>query len=188
MIGLMRSDEGAMDSPKKPSLVRRGFVIVLALTLLLCFLAVVIPNQMRSMKSTKSTQILSDLRMLDAAIDRYVMEDGGGASLSSSPELHESGPAETVDSLKLAPSLDAKGILEQMEQPPVIIMSSSKSYVLPGALGVESLLKKEGDKPQAIMPSSKSGPVVAPGTVQALGDELSRIINRPQSPPQPPAK
>ncbi len=174
-----------MDSPKKPSLVRRGFVIVLSLTLLLCFLAVVVPSQMRSMKSTKSTQILNDLRMLDAAIDRYVLENERGASLSSSPESHESVPAETVDSLKLAPSLDAKGILEQ---PRVIIMSSSKSYVLPGALGVESLLKKEGDKPQAIMPSSKSGTVVAPGTMQALGDELSRIINRPQSPPQLPAK
>ena len=177
-----------MDSPKKPSLVRRGFVITLSLTLLLCFLAVVIPNQMRSMKSTKSTQILSDLRMLDAAIDRYVLEIKGGASLGSSPESHASVRDETVDSLKLAPSLDAKGILEQMDQPPVVIMSSSKSYVLPGALGLESLLKKEGNKPQAIMPSSKSGPVVAPGTVQALSDELSRIINRPQSPPQPPAK
>lgn len=184
----MRSNESYMDSPKKPSLVRRGFVIALSLGLLSCFVALVVPNSMRSMRSSKSTQVLTDLRMLDAAIDRYVLENNGGVSQNNFQGSQGSTPAETISSLKLQPLPNTKGLLEQMERPPVVIMSSSKSYVLPGAVGVETLFQKEDVKRPVIMSSSKSGAVITPGTAEAWGDELSRIINRPQSPPQTPAK
>ena len=159
-----------MSSNQNPSLVRRGFVIVLSLTLLFGFIALIVPNTMRTMKSTKSTQVLSDLRMLDAAIDQYVIEN------------QKREQAESVDSLTLKPSSDTRGVLEAMDKPLPVLAPSSKLIILPGTEAVKAIELNLNKRP-VIMSSSKSGPVVTPAGIESFwGDELSRIINR-QPPP-----
>ncbi len=165
-----------MSSNQKPSLlVRRGFVIVLSLTLLFGFIALVVPNTTRTMKSTKSTQVLTDLRMLDAAIDRYVIESQKREPLS--PAL-----AESLDSVTLKPSSDTRGVLEEMDKPRPVLAPSSKLIILPGTEAVKAIELNLNKRP-VIMSSSKSGAVITPGGVESFwGDELSRIINRQPSP------
>ncbi len=158
-----------MSSNQKPSLVRRGFVIVLSLTLLFGFIALVVPNTMRTMKSTKSTQVLTDLRMLDAAIDQYVIESNKQRSLP-----------ESVDSLIMKPSPDTRGILDQLDKSHLLLEPSAKGLVNEAVKAIDLL---DLNKRPVIMSSSKSGPVVTPAGIESFwGDELSRIINRQPSP------
>ena len=164
-----------MSSNQKPSLVRRGFVIVLSLTLLFGFIALVVPKTMRTMKSTKSTQVLSDSRLLDAAIDQYVIE-------SQKREPFSPALAESVDSVTLKPSPDTRGVLEEMDKPRPVLAPSSKGIILLGTEAVK-VIELNLNKRPAIMPSSKSYQVVTPAGIESFwGDELSRIINR-QPPP-----
>ena len=164
-----------MSSNQKPSLVRRGFVIVLSLTLLFGFIALVVPNTTRTMKGTKSTRILSDLRMLDAVIDQYVIESQKREPLS--PAL-----AESVDSVTLKPSSDTRGVLEEMDKPRPVLAPSSKGIILLGTEAVKAIELNLNKRP-VIMPSSKSYQGITPAGIESLwGDELTKIINR-QPPP-----
>jgi len=71
-----------MPSNEKPPLVRRVFVIILAVFLFALFIAAsVVPNTMRSMKGTKSTQVLEDLRPFDALVNAHATEGAATAKL-----------------------------------------------------------------------------------------------------------
>jgi type II secretory pathway pseudopilin PulG len=63
---------------------RRFVAIFSSLGLLVLVLAVVVPNFLRSRKRARATQVLQDLRMIDAAIDQYVIENNksGGTVIS----------------------------------------------------------------------------------------------------------
>jgi hypothetical protein len=112
-----------MPSENKPPLVRRGFVIVLSLTMLVLYVAVAIPNNRRAMRGTKSTQILQDLRMLDAAVDQYVIEEQKRRTKDVTAD-----PAELAK-LRFDNRGTERGFIESTLEPEPVLMSSSKTYI-----------------------------------------------------------
>ena len=186
-----------MPSEKKPPLVRRGFVIVLSLTMLVLYIAVAIPNHRRSMRGTKSTQILQDLRMLDAAVDQYVLEERNRRDQSLSI------PSEDLAKLQFNSASAERGIIESTGEPKAVLMSSSKSSILPGADVIEMLrhspvfgplhkLRAQGWQPSSehnstprvtVAPSSKTFiSIIPPQTIQQVweSDFLTEILNKRQ--------
>ena len=66
---------------------RGGFTLVeimIVVAIIALLAAIAVPNFLRSRRRAQATQVLQDLRMIDAAIDQYAIENNksGGASVS----------------------------------------------------------------------------------------------------------
>ncbi len=185
-----------MPSNSKPPLVRRGFVIVLSLTLLSGYVGfTAMQRARRPIRSTKSTQVLQDLRMIDAAIDQYAIESNksGGATVGwkdvhdylktrTRSELPEQATwnvtqpepkPDEVDSLvhllTLHPSPEVRGFIEKTVRP--VLASTSKSTIL-----------LSQDDMRAIERSELFQRITNPAKGS---DELTRILNNPPVVPAP---
>ncbi|MEA3213797.1 MAG: type pilus assembly protein PilA [Chthoniobacter sp.] len=65
---------------------RGGFTLVeimIVVAIIALLAAIAVPNFLRARKRTQATRILEDLRMIDAAVDQYAIENnkGGGADV-----------------------------------------------------------------------------------------------------------
>jgi prepilin-type N-terminal cleavage/methylation domain-containing protein len=65
---------------------RGGFTLVeimIVVAIIALLAAIAVPNFLRSRKRAQATQVLQDLRMIDAAIDQYAIENNksGGATV-----------------------------------------------------------------------------------------------------------
>ncbi|MEK0447772.1 MAG: hypothetical protein RL088_40 [Verrucomicrobiota bacterium] len=161
-----------MPSENKPPLVRRGFVIVLSLTMLVLYLAVTlaIPNRQRSMRGTKSTQILQDLRMLDAAVDQYAMEPG-----KRSGENVNAQPADLAK-LQFDSRSGERGFIESTLEPKPVMMSTSKSTVLPGGEALEMIRRSQVFRTLHNLSPAESPPEIKlPPTAQAIVAPSSKV-------------
>ena len=66
---------------------RGGFTLVeimIVVAIIALLAAIAVPNFLRSRRRAQATQVLQDLRLIDAAIDQYAIENNksGGASVS----------------------------------------------------------------------------------------------------------
>ncbi len=190
-----------MPSNSKPPLVRRGFVIVLSLTLLSGYVGFTAMQRVRRpIRSTKSTQVLQDLRMIDAAIDQYAIEynKSGGSTATwedvqiylktgtrlESPEQAIRGITEQdsnpnaanslVPLLTFHPAPEVGGVVGITYRPNPVLASGSKSSIVLSQDDMRAIQRSELfqriTNPQ-VMPSTKSGTVFMPG----------RIIAEPES-------
>ena len=65
---------------------RGGFTLVeimIVVAIIALLAAIAVPNFLRSRKRSQATQILSDLRVLDAAVDQYAIENNKTATLTA---------------------------------------------------------------------------------------------------------
>ena len=66
---------------------RGGFTLVeimIVVAIIALLAAIAVPNFLRSRRRAQATQVLQDLRLIDAAVDQYAIENNksGGASVS----------------------------------------------------------------------------------------------------------
>lgn len=66
---------------------RGGFTLVeimIVVAIIALLAAIAVPNFLRSRRRAQATQVLQDLRMIDAAVDQYAIENNksGGAAVS----------------------------------------------------------------------------------------------------------
>ena len=102
---------------------RGGFTLVeimIVVAIIALLAAIAVPNFLRARKRTQATQVLEDLRMLDAALDQYAIENNKQAAananftdlrayIKTGSRLYSDGEtaygnAYTVDSLPRVPS------------------------------------------------------------------------------------
>ena len=112
---------------KKPTSRHRGFTLVeimIVVAIIALLAAIAVPNFLRSRKRSQATQILEDLRQIDAGLDQYAIEYNRSSGtnvgwadvqkyIKTGTRLHSSdgkdilGNAFTITSVDTAPKVNA---------------------------------------------------------------------------------
>ena len=100
---------------------RGGFTLVeimIVVAIIALLAAIAVPNFLRSRKRSQATQVLSDLRVIDSAVDQYAIETNKGSGalvdwadvqryIKTGTRLYASGQRDILGNTFVMPSVDS---------------------------------------------------------------------------------